>query len=113
MGSAVLPLRSKANTHLAGSFHPGIFRPEMLLPMGLPPGVRVIAWGISLERPTMIKYNIKNIRTLFGHRVKVTKTRASPMCRFDKSTAGVSPITGPTRADGSGRPADLSGAVGQ
>ena len=28
----------------------GMFRPEMLLPMGLPPDVRVIAWGLSLER---------------------------------------------------------------
>lgn len=28
----------------------GIFRPEMLLPMGLPEGVNVIAWGLSLER---------------------------------------------------------------
>jgi hypothetical protein len=25
-----------------------MFRPEMLRPMGLPPGVRVIAWGLSL-----------------------------------------------------------------
>lgn len=28
----------------------GIFRPEMLLPMGLPDDVVVIAWGLSLER---------------------------------------------------------------
>ena len=28
----------------------GVFRPEMLLPMGLPESVRVIAWGLSLER---------------------------------------------------------------
>jgi phenylalanyl-tRNA synthetase alpha chain len=28
----------------------GMFRPEMLLPMGFPPNVRVIAWGLSLER---------------------------------------------------------------
>jgi phenylalanyl-tRNA synthetase alpha subunit len=28
----------------------GMFRPEMLLPMGLPEGVNVIAWGLSLER---------------------------------------------------------------
>lgn len=27
-----------------------IFRPEMLLPMGLPEDVRVIAWGLSLVR---------------------------------------------------------------
>jgi hypothetical protein len=26
----------------------GMFRPEMLEPMGLPPGVRVIAWGLGL-----------------------------------------------------------------
>ena len=37
----------------------GMFRPEMLRPMGLPEGVRVIAWGLSLERPTMIKYKMK------------------------------------------------------
>ena len=28
----------------------GVFRPEMLLPMGLPEDVCVIAWGLSLER---------------------------------------------------------------
>lgn len=28
----------------------GLFRPEMLLPMGLPENVSVIAWGLSLER---------------------------------------------------------------
>ncbi|GMH29139.1 hypothetical protein Nepgr_030982 [Nepenthes gracilis] len=48
----------------------GMFRPEMLLPMGLPEDVRVIAWGLSLERPTMILYGIDNIRDLFGHKMK-------------------------------------------
>jgi hypothetical protein len=28
----------------------GVIRPEMLLPMGLPSDVVVIAWGLSLER---------------------------------------------------------------
>ena len=28
----------------------GMFRPEMLLPMGLPEDVSVVAWGLSLER---------------------------------------------------------------
>ena len=28
----------------------GMFRPEMLLPMGLPEDVRVIAYGLGLER---------------------------------------------------------------
>lgn len=31
----------------------GVFRPEMLLPMGLPEDVVVIAWGLSLERYRM------------------------------------------------------------
>lgn len=60
----------------------GVFRPEMLRPMGLPEGVRVIAWGLSLERPTMIKYRIKNIRDLFGHKVKFEMSKAAPIARF-------------------------------
>lgn len=34
----------------------GMFRPEMLEPLGLPSDVRVHGWGLSLERPTMIRY---------------------------------------------------------
>jgi phenylalanyl-tRNA synthetase alpha chain len=60
----------------------GMFRPEMLRPMGLPENVRVIAWGLSLERPTMIKYKIDNIRDLFGHKVEMARTRTAPVCRF-------------------------------
>ncbi|KAH9246576.1 phenylalanine-tRNA ligase, alpha subunit [Batrachochytrium salamandrivorans] len=44
----------------------GMFRPEMLLPMGLPEGVRVIAWGLSLERPTMIMTGEDHIKTCSG-----------------------------------------------
>ena len=55
----------------------GVFRPEMLRPMGLPEDVNVIAWGLSLERPTMIHYNIKNIRDLFGHKVSLTSTKTN------------------------------------
>lgn len=33
----------------------GMFRPEMLEPMGLPKDMRIYGWGLSLERPTMIK----------------------------------------------------------
>jgi phenylalanyl-tRNA synthetase alpha chain len=33
----------------------GMFRPEMLEPMGMPKDMRVYGWGLSLERPTMIK----------------------------------------------------------
>lgn len=60
----------------------GMFRPEMLAPMGLPENVRVIAWGLSLERPTMIKYRIKNIRDLFGHKVELARGNMAPICRF-------------------------------
>jgi phenylalanyl-tRNA synthetase alpha chain len=61
----------------------GIFRPEMLVPMGLPPDVKVIAWGLSLERPTMIKYGIKNIRDLVGHKISLDFMRDNALCRFD------------------------------
>lgn len=60
-----------------------MFRPEMLLPMGLPPDVRVIAWGLSLERPTMIKYGIKNIRDLFGPKVKLDIIKNNAIARYD------------------------------
>ena len=60
----------------------GMFRPEMLRPMGLPEDVRVIAWGLSLERPTMIKYRIENIRDLFGHKADIPKQRNAPIARF-------------------------------
>jgi len=63
----------------------GVFRPEMLLPMGLPEDVNVIAWGLSLERPTMIKYKIDNIRDLVGHKVNLSMVQSNPLCRLDKS----------------------------
>ncbi|XP_070562510.1 phenylalanine--tRNA ligase alpha subunit-like [Ptychodera flava] len=62
----------------------GVFRPEMLLPMGLPEDVSVIAWGLSLERPTMIKYKINNIRDLVGHKVDLQMVQNNPVCRLDK-----------------------------
>ena len=86
----------------------GVFRPEMLLPMGLPENLSVIAWGLSLERysvvllptvqnhhaamsfvlfysfrPTMIKYGISNIRDLFGHKVDLEMVKRNPICRLD------------------------------
>ncbi|KAG7015676.1 Phenylalanine--tRNA ligase alpha subunit, cytoplasmic [Cucurbita argyrosperma subsp. argyrosperma] len=60
----------------------GMFRPEMLLPMGLPDDVRVIAWGLSLERPTMILYGVDNIRDLFGHKVDLGLMKKNPICRL-------------------------------
>jgi len=47
---------------LAGS---GIFRPEMLKPLGIK--VPVIAWGVGLDRLAMFKLDIKDIRNLFSH----------------------------------------------
>jgi phenylalanyl-tRNA synthetase alpha chain len=44
----------------------------MLEPMGFEKDVSVIAWGLSLERPTMIYYNVANIRDLFGSKVALS-----------------------------------------
>ena len=77
------------------SYHPGLnktveignsgmFRPEMLKPMGLPKDMRVFGWGLSLERPTMIKYGVKNIRELLGHKVDLGFVRRNAAVRLDK-----------------------------
>ena len=58
----------------------GVFRPEMLRPMGLPADVNVLGWGLSLERPTMIEYDIQNIRELFGHKVEISTTKNNKIC---------------------------------
>jgi phenylalanyl-tRNA synthetase alpha chain len=62
----------------------GVFRPEMLKPMGLPDDVGCIAWGLSLERPTMIKYGLDNVRDLFGYKMSLETVRNNPICRLDK-----------------------------
>lgn len=54
----------------------GMFRPEMLRPMGLDEDVRVIGWGLSLERPAMIKYALSNIRDLVGCKVGLDRIRS-------------------------------------
>jgi len=58
----------------------GVFRPEMLLPMGLPPDVKVIAWGLGVERQTMMIYNIDHIRSLFGDKLDIGMQRTNPVC---------------------------------
>lgn len=60
----------------------GVFRPEMLEALGLPENVSAIAWGLSLERPTMIKYKIDNIRDMVGHKVNIQMVQESPLCLF-------------------------------
>ena len=76
-----------------------MFRPEMLEPMGFPKDVRVHGWGLSLERPTMIRlalhlrpssfrfimdrrYGINNIRTLVGHKVPLDNIENSAAVLF-------------------------------
>ena len=73
------PSPPRACTQVGNS---GVFRPEMLRPMGFPENVSVIAWGMSLERPTMIKYKFKDIRALFGHRIDLNLTRSHPIVRW-------------------------------
>jgi len=60
----------------------GIFRPEMLGPMGLSSDVTAIAWGLSLERPTMKLYGINNIRDLFGPGCSMSMIQGNPLCRM-------------------------------
>ncbi|KAF3803477.1 Phenylalanine--tRNA ligase alpha subunit [Colletotrichum siamense] len=63
----------------------GMFRPEMLEAMGLPKDMRVYGWGLSLERPTMIKYGISNIRELLGHKVDLNFIERNPAVRLEKN----------------------------
>ncbi|PYH80683.1 phenylalanyl-tRNA synthetase beta chain cytoplasmic [Aspergillus uvarum CBS 121591] len=62
----------------------GMFRPEMLEPMGIPKDMRVYGWGLSLERPTMIKYGVSNIRELLGHKVDLNFIESNPAVRLEK-----------------------------
>lgn len=62
----------------------GMFRPEMLEAMGLPSDYKVYGFGLSLERPTMIKYGISNIRELLGHGVNLNAIEKSAAVRLDK-----------------------------
>jgi phenylalanyl-tRNA synthetase alpha chain len=60
----------------------GIFRPEMLGPMGIPPEWSVVAWRFSLERPTMIEYRMNEIRKLEGPLVSLNLIRNLPIPRL-------------------------------
>jgi len=60
----------------------GMFRPEMLSPMGIPEGWNVIAWGFSLERPTMIEYGIDKISQLEGPKVPLDFVENAPIARL-------------------------------
>jgi phenylalanyl-tRNA synthetase alpha chain len=56
----------------------------MLESLGLPSDLRVYGWGLSLERPTMLKYHVNNIRSLLGHKVDLDFVETNPAVRFDK-----------------------------
>ncbi|GMM34804.1 phenylalanine--tRNA ligase subunit alpha [Saccharomycopsis crataegensis] len=62
----------------------GMFRPEMLEGLGLPKDMRVLGWGLSLERPTMIKYGVNNIRELLGHKVNLNFIETNAAARLDE-----------------------------
>ncbi|KAJ1509519.1 hypothetical protein HMI56_006752 [Coelomomyces lativittatus] len=74
----------------------GMFRPELLRPMGFPENLRVIAWGLSLERPTMIKYGIEDIRSLMGSKLDLNMIAHSPICRLDKKMGKEVEFSSPT-----------------
>ncbi|MHB8566674.1 MAG: phenylalanine--tRNA ligase subunit alpha [Nitrososphaerales archaeon] len=42
----------------------GIFRPEVTVPLGVKNPV--LAWGLSLDRLVMLRYNVNDLRLLFG-----------------------------------------------
>ena len=57
-------------------------RPEMLEAMELPKGLRVHRWGLSLERPTMIRYAVSDIGELLGHKVDLGFVQTNAAVRF-------------------------------
>lgn len=60
----------------------GVFRPEVTQALGLPEGLRVYGFGLSVERPTMIKYGLKNIRELVGHKVDLKFIQENAAVRY-------------------------------
>jgi len=58
----------------------GVFRPEMLLPMGLPEDVSIVAWGIGVERWAALLYNVRNIKELFSFQQDIAGSKKNPVC---------------------------------
>lgn len=46
--------------------------------------MRVYGFGLSLERPTMMKYGVSNIRELLGHKVDLSWIKEQPAVRLEK-----------------------------
>lgn len=55
----------------------GMFRPEVLAPMGIK--YPVLAWGGGLERIAMLELGVEDIRLLYGNRLEWI--RRTPLCR--------------------------------
>jgi phenylalanyl-tRNA synthetase alpha chain len=48
----------------------GIFRPEVTYPWGIKNPIRVLAWGLGLERLAMLKFGREDIRDLYMNPIK-------------------------------------------
>ena len=55
----------------------GIFRPEVLAPMGIK--YPVLAWGGGLERIAMLELKLDDIRLLYDNRLEWI--RSTPLCQ--------------------------------
>jgi len=55
----------------------GMFRPEVLAPMGIK--YPVLAWGGGLERLAMLEFGLDDIRSLYGNRLNWI--RRTPLCQ--------------------------------
>uniref|UniRef100_A0A6V0KF54 phenylalanine--tRNA ligase n=1 Tax=Zooxanthella nutricula TaxID=1333877 RepID=A0A6V0KF54_9DINO len=64
----------------------GVFRPEMLLPMGLPEDVTVVAWGVGLERTATQKMGIRGLREIFSHEVDLATTKKQAFTWFRRAS---------------------------
>jgi len=65
----------------------GVFRPEMLLPMGLPEDVTVIAWGIGVERWAAMHYQIRMIKDLFSFQQDIAGTKKTRVAWLTRAEA--------------------------
>ena len=55
----------------------GMFRPEVLAPLGIK--YRVLAWGIGIDRLAMVVLDIDDIRDLFNLNVEFLRSKARPI----------------------------------
>merc|ERR1711933_535149 len=58
----------------------GVFRPEMILPMGVPEDVSVIAWGIGVERWAALLYNVRSVKELFSFQQDIDASKRNRLC---------------------------------